>query len=64
MPLSLLVAGPIADALGVRVWYIVGGVACVVIGLLGFFIPAVQNLESNGNHARTPAVEAPATEAA
>lgn len=56
MPLSLLIAGPVADALGVRVWYLVGGLACVVIGLIAFGVPAIMNVEQNG-HAR-PASQA------
>ncbi len=55
MPLSLLIAGPVADALGVRVWYLVGGIACVVIGLSAFGVPAIMNVEKNG-HAR-PALQ-------
>lgn len=46
-PISLLVAGPIADALGVQVWYLIGGVACIVLGVAGFFIPALANIESD-----------------
>ena len=34
MPLSLLISRPIADAFGVRVWYVAGGVLCIVIGLV------------------------------
>jgi DHA3 family macrolide efflux protein-like MFS transporter len=45
-PLSLLVAGPIADAIGVQAWYLVGGVACLVLGVAGFFIPALANIET------------------
>jgi DHA3 family macrolide efflux protein-like MFS transporter len=44
-PLSLIVAGPVADALGVRTWYLVGGVVCALMGVVGFFIPAVMQLE-------------------
>jgi DHA3 family macrolide efflux protein-like MFS transporter len=47
MPLSLLIAGPVADALGVRVWYVVGGLACAVIGLLAFTVPAIMSVEEN-----------------
>lgn len=45
-PLSLLVAGPVADALGVQVWYVIGGVVCALMGVGGFFIPALMNIES------------------
>lgn len=44
-PLSLIVAGPISDALGIRVWYVVAGVTCLVIGAAGFFVRPVMELE-------------------
>jgi DHA3 family macrolide efflux protein-like MFS transporter len=47
MPLSLLIAGPVADAVGVRVWYVIGGLACVAIGLAAFAIPAIMNVDQN-----------------
>lgn len=46
-PLSLAVAGPLSDAIGIRAWYVFGGVVCLLMGLVGFFIPAVMNVESN-----------------
>ncbi|MGC8782348.1 MAG: hypothetical protein ACP5UQ_15920, partial [Anaerolineae bacterium] len=57
MPLSLLIAGPVADALGVRVWYLIGGLACVGIGLAAFASPAIMNVEHNHRHVQ--AVAAP-----
>jgi DHA3 family macrolide efflux protein-like MFS transporter len=51
MPLSLLVAGPVADALGVRLWYLVGGSACILISLGAFLVPAIMNIESNNAQA-------------
>jgi DHA3 family macrolide efflux protein-like MFS transporter len=47
MPLSLLVAGPIADWLGVRVWYIFGGGLCILMTVAALFIPAIMNIEQN-----------------
>jgi DHA3 family macrolide efflux protein-like MFS transporter len=44
-PLGLLIAGPIADALGIQAWYLVGGVTCLLMGVLAFFIPAITRLE-------------------
>lgn len=44
-PLGLLVAGPVADALGVQVWYLAGGVVTLVMGVAGFMIPAVMHVE-------------------
>jgi DHA3 family macrolide efflux protein-like MFS transporter len=54
MPLSLLIAGPVADKLGVRVWYMVGGVLCIVLGLLAFTVPAIMHVEENGHGSKTP----------
>lgn len=44
-PLSLLVAGPLSDAVGVQVWYIVGGISCILLAAVGYLTPAVANLE-------------------
>ncbi|MCD6290574.1 MAG: MFS transporter, partial [Anaerolineae bacterium] len=44
-PISLAVAGPIADIVGVRAWYVVGGLTCVVLGVGAASIPAIANLE-------------------
>ena len=46
-PLSLAVAGPVSDAIGVQAWYIVGGLVCVLMGIGGFFVPALVHLEDN-----------------
>lgn len=45
-PVGLLVAGPVADALGIQAWFVVGGLLCTAMGLLGFFIPSVMNIEA------------------
>ena len=47
MPLSLLVAGPVADALGIRVWYIFGGAVCILMTVVALFIPAIVDIEKN-----------------
>jgi DHA3 family macrolide efflux protein-like MFS transporter len=49
MPLSLLAAGPIADAVGVRPWYVVGGAIFALMGAIAFFVPAIVNVEQNRN---------------
>jgi DHA3 family macrolide efflux protein-like MFS transporter len=46
-PLSLAVAGPVVDVVGIRSWYIVGGVLCTAMGVGAFFVPVVVNLEQN-----------------
>ena len=47
MPLSLLVAGPVTDWLGIRIWYLVGGGLCILVTLAAFFIPPIMNIEQN-----------------
>lgn len=44
-PFSLAVAGPVSDGLGLQVWYVAAGVACTVIGLAAFFVPAIAHIE-------------------
>lgn len=46
-PLGLLVAGPVADAFGVQVWYLLGGSVCLLMTLLALGIPAVRDLEDH-----------------
>jgi DHA3 family macrolide efflux protein-like MFS transporter len=48
-PLSLLIAGPIADTFGIRTWYWLGGALCILMGLAGFFSRAVMEVETNHN---------------
>jgi DHA3 family macrolide efflux protein-like MFS transporter len=48
-PLSLAVAGPVADAIGLRPWYVVGGIACTLMGLGACFVPVIVNIEQNHN---------------
>jgi DHA3 family macrolide efflux protein-like MFS transporter len=44
-PLGLVIAGPLSDAFGIQIWYIVGGVTCSLMGIAGFLIPAVMKIE-------------------
>lgn len=45
-PVGLALAGPLADVLGVQVWFIAGGLAMAVMGISAFFIPAVMQIEA------------------
>jgi MFS transporter, DHA3 family, macrolide efflux protein len=53
MPLSLAVAGPLADVVGVRPWYVVGGAIFSLVGAASFFVRPLVNIEQNG-HGRQP----------
>jgi DHA3 family macrolide efflux protein-like MFS transporter len=44
-PLGLLLAGPLADVVGVRVWFYVAGGVCAFMGVAGFLIRPVMELE-------------------
>jgi MFS transporter, DHA3 family, macrolide efflux protein len=48
MPLSLMVAGPISDALGIQTWYWIAAAACVIMAAVGLFIPAIMTIEEQG----------------
>jgi DHA3 family macrolide efflux protein-like MFS transporter len=45
VPIGLLCAGPIADALGVQSWYLLAGAACLFMGVVSMFLPSVMHLE-------------------
>ena len=57
-PLGMIVAGPVADALGVRLWYVVGGAACVIMSLVALFVPAILYLEDDESGSRGASVKA------
>ena len=46
-PLGMAIAGPVADWLGVRSWFVVGGAACALMGISALFVPAIMHLEDN-----------------
>ena len=46
-PLSLALAGPLSDALGLQVWYVTAGVLCAIVAMAGFFVPAIVQIEEN-----------------
>jgi DHA3 family macrolide efflux protein-like MFS transporter len=56
-PISLAIAGPVSDAAGANVWYVLGGGLCVVMGAVGLTIPSLMHLEDNHRQA-APAIHA------
>jgi DHA3 family macrolide efflux protein-like MFS transporter len=48
VPLGLAIAGPLADALGVQFWFVLGGAACMGLGTAGFFLRPLVQLEEEG----------------
>ncbi|NDJ74707.1 MAG: MFS transporter [Chloroflexi bacterium] len=47
MPLSLAIAGPVANQIGSQVWFIMAGVGSVAAGAYGLSAAAVRNLEAD-----------------
>lgn len=58
VPLGMAVAGPVADVLGERIWFVVGGISITVLGIAAFFIPSIMNVEEEatgkGSENETP----------
>ena len=61
-PLGMAVAGPLSDAVDVRVWFVVGGLGCLLMGVLGLCLPTVMHLE-DGRMAEQGVPKAQATTA-
>jgi DHA3 family macrolide efflux protein-like MFS transporter len=54
-PIGLIIAGPIADKLGVQTWFIIGGIVTLMMGIAGLFVPAIMSFEE-GRTTDQPAV--------
>jgi MFS transporter, DHA3 family, macrolide efflux protein len=48
IPLGMLVAGPLADEVGVRALFLGAGIIYIFLGVGAFFIPALMQLEEQG----------------
>jgi len=44
-PIGLIIAGPISDRVGIQAWFWLGGTICILMAVIGIFIPAVMNIE-------------------
>lgn len=51
-PFSLVIAGPVSDALGLQVWYVVAGILCVASAVLSMAIPLIREIETEGSAER------------
>lgn len=45
MPAGLLLAGPLADAMGVRIWYFIAGVPMAILSVIYLMVPTIARLE-------------------
>ncbi|MGB7876171.1 MAG: MFS transporter [Anaerolineales bacterium] len=46
VPIGLMIAGPLADRVGIQAWFLIGGSLCILMAVACLFIPAVMNIES------------------
>jgi MFS transporter, DHA3 family, macrolide efflux protein len=44
-PIGMAFAGPMADRIGIQVWFLIAGIPTATIGLLAFFLPSVMHIE-------------------
>jgi len=44
-PISLMIAGPVADWLGIQFWILTAGIACTLMGIAMFGTPSVMTIE-------------------
>lgn len=61
-PVLLLFAGPMADTLGIQFPFLASGLIIMALGLLGFLVPAVMNVEEEGNQPLPGAAVAPSSD--
>jgi len=47
MPISMVVAAPVVEWVGIRGWLAFGAIGCFAIGLAGFFTPSLVHIEDN-----------------
>jgi DHA3 family macrolide efflux protein-like MFS transporter len=52
-PLGMVIAGPVADALGIQSWFILAGASCILMAVVGRTNAAVMTLE---DHVHAPVV--------
>lgn len=45
-PLALIIAGPFADRFGIQLWFLIGGISCLLMGVLGFFSADIMKMEN------------------
>ena len=44
-PIGMAISGPIADRFGVQLWFVIGGIMSIMMGVILVLVPAVRNLE-------------------
>jgi DHA3 family macrolide efflux protein-like MFS transporter len=58
-PLGMAIAGPVADRLGVQVWFMTGGAAALLMGAVMPLIPSIMRLEEHSGPERALSASTP-----
>ncbi|MBC8509141.1 MAG: MFS transporter [Anaerolineales bacterium] len=45
MPIGLALAGPLSDRFGIQIWFVIGGIVTLLMGIFGIAHPAVRRIE-------------------
>lgn len=48
-PISMAIAGPLAEVIGVQPFYVFGGIGAFVVASIRFFTPSIRNIEDQTN---------------
>lgn len=65
VPLGLALAGPLCDRFGMRVWFLIGGIAYLIVAFGSLLSKSIMNLEAEGNRlSRSEDQSVPAIESA
>ncbi len=48
VPIGLAISGPVVDTFGVLSWFVFGGIASLIVGIGGLFVPTLRNMEAEG----------------
>ena len=53
VPLGLALAGPLCDRFGLRLWFLIGGIAYLIVAFGSMISRPIMNLETEGERLRT-----------
>ncbi len=56
VPIGLMIAGPVSDNFGIQSWFLMGGILCIVMAIIGRFIPAIINIEKKDQSGRNQTI--------
>ncbi len=63
-PIGMAIAGPVADSFGVQIWFVIGGITCLLMAVIAYAVPAIFNLEEHMQRTTAEAKAAPVAVAA